>query len=194
MPRPPAQRRSYLVLTSERGGKITCTKASGCTKFWPETLLTNGVTRAKAGSGVQASMLGTVTRRHRQPRGHLQPLAAVYLRQGLRAAHGARPGAHGLRRHLVCPERIRQPRDQPCLLSGGRWPGGQGAAWAASRTGSGGAPDTSGPAAGRRRDPHERAARRRQVQPRRAHADLADGGGAHRPRLTAIPVLSFSVP
>ena len=48
------------LLTSEQGGKITCTKASGCTKFWPETLLARGVTAAKAGSGVQASMLGTV--------------------------------------------------------------------------------------------------------------------------------------
>jgi hypothetical protein len=49
------------VLTSEQGGKTTCTKASGCTKFWPETLLASGVTAAKVGSGVQASMLGTVT-------------------------------------------------------------------------------------------------------------------------------------
>jgi len=52
---------TLYLLTSEQGGKITCTKASGCTKFWPETLLASGVTAAKAGSGVQASMLGTVT-------------------------------------------------------------------------------------------------------------------------------------
>ena len=55
------QGQTLYLLTSEQGGKITCTKASGCTKFWPETLLASGVTAAKAGSGVQASMLGTVT-------------------------------------------------------------------------------------------------------------------------------------
>ena len=55
------QGQTLYLLTSEQGGKITCTKASGCTKFWPETLLASGTTAAKAGSGVQASMLGTVT-------------------------------------------------------------------------------------------------------------------------------------
>ena len=55
------QGQTLYLLTSEQGGKITCTKASGCTKFWPETLLASGMTAAKAGSGVQASMLGTVT-------------------------------------------------------------------------------------------------------------------------------------
>ena len=55
------QGQTLYLLTAERGGKITCTKANGCTKFWPETLLASGVTAAKAGSGVQASMLGTVT-------------------------------------------------------------------------------------------------------------------------------------
>ncbi len=55
------QGQTLYLLTSEQGGKITCTKASGCTKFWPETLLASGMTAAKAGSGVQASRLGTVT-------------------------------------------------------------------------------------------------------------------------------------
>jgi predicted lipoprotein with Yx(FWY)xxD motif len=55
------QGQTLYLLTSEQGGKITCTKANGCTKFWPETLLASGMTAAKAGSGVQASMLGTVT-------------------------------------------------------------------------------------------------------------------------------------
>ena len=55
------QGQTLYLLTSEQGGKITCTKASGCTRFWPETLLASGMTAAKAGSGVQASMLGTVT-------------------------------------------------------------------------------------------------------------------------------------
>jgi predicted lipoprotein with Yx(FWY)xxD motif len=52
---------TLYLLTSEKGGKeITCTQANGCTKVWPETLLTSGMTAAKAGSGVQPSLLGTV--------------------------------------------------------------------------------------------------------------------------------------
>jgi predicted lipoprotein with Yx(FWY)xxD motif len=54
------QGQTLYMLTSEKGGKITCTQASGCTKAWPETLLTSGATTAKAGSGVQSSLLGTV--------------------------------------------------------------------------------------------------------------------------------------
>lgn len=55
------QGRTLYLLTSEKGGKVTCTDASGCTKIWPDTELPRGVTAAKAGSGVNASLLGTVT-------------------------------------------------------------------------------------------------------------------------------------
>jgi predicted lipoprotein with Yx(FWY)xxD motif len=54
------QGQTLYMLTSEKGGKITCTPANGCTQAWPETLLTNGATTAKAGSGVHSSLLGTV--------------------------------------------------------------------------------------------------------------------------------------
>jgi len=54
------QGQTLYMLTSEKGGKITCTQANGCTQAWPETLLTNGATAATAGSGVQSSLLGTV--------------------------------------------------------------------------------------------------------------------------------------
>ena len=54
------QGQTLYMLTSEKGGKITCTQANGCTQAWPETLLTNGATTAKADSGVQSSLLGTV--------------------------------------------------------------------------------------------------------------------------------------
>jgi predicted lipoprotein with Yx(FWY)xxD motif len=54
------QGQTLYMLTSEKGGKITCTQANGCTQAWPETLLTNGATTAKAGSGVETSLLGTV--------------------------------------------------------------------------------------------------------------------------------------
>ena len=53
------QGQTLYMLTSEKGGKITCTAANGCIQAWPETLLTSGATVA-AGSGVQSSLLGTV--------------------------------------------------------------------------------------------------------------------------------------
>jgi predicted lipoprotein with Yx(FWY)xxD motif len=51
---------TLYMLTSEKGGKITCTDDNGCTKVWPDTELPKGVTSATAGSGIQASLLGTV--------------------------------------------------------------------------------------------------------------------------------------
>lgn len=61
------QGQTLYMLTSERGGKNTCTQANGCTQAWPETLLSNGAT-AKAGSGVQPSLLGMV----KDTSGHLE--------------------------------------------------------------------------------------------------------------------------
>jgi predicted lipoprotein with Yx(FWY)xxD motif len=52
--------RTLYLLSSEAGGKLTCTDANGCTKVWPDTELPSGVTQATAGSGLQASLLGTV--------------------------------------------------------------------------------------------------------------------------------------
>src|SRR3984893_8596379 len=54
------QSQTLYMLTSETGGKITCTQANGCTQAWPETLLKNGATAATVGSGAQSSLLGTV--------------------------------------------------------------------------------------------------------------------------------------
>lgn len=51
---------TLYLLTSEKGGKITCTASNGCTQAWPETTLPSGTTAAKAGTGVQSSLLGTV--------------------------------------------------------------------------------------------------------------------------------------
>src|ERR1700756_4037847 len=62
------QGQTLYMLTSEKGGKITCTAANGCTQAWPETLLASGATAATAGSGVQSSLLGTV----KDPAGHLE--------------------------------------------------------------------------------------------------------------------------
>jgi predicted lipoprotein with Yx(FWY)xxD motif len=55
-----SQGMTLYVLTSEQGGKITCTDDSGCTKVWPDNELPKGVTSATAGTGVDASKLGTV--------------------------------------------------------------------------------------------------------------------------------------
>jgi predicted lipoprotein with Yx(FWY)xxD motif len=66
--------RTLYILTSEKGGKLTCTDANGCTKVWPDTELPTGVAAATAGGGAQASMLGTVT----SPEGHLYPTYAGY--------------------------------------------------------------------------------------------------------------------
>jgi predicted lipoprotein with Yx(FWY)xxD motif len=52
--------RTLYLLTSEKGGKLTCTDDNGCTKVWPDTELPSGVTQAIAGTGVQASLLGTI--------------------------------------------------------------------------------------------------------------------------------------
>ena len=51
---------TLYLLTSEKGGKLTCTDANGCTKVWPDTELPAGVTSATAGTGVDATKLGTI--------------------------------------------------------------------------------------------------------------------------------------
>ena len=53
--------RTIYVLSSEAGGKLTCTDANGCTAVWPDTELPSGVSAGVAGNGVQSSQLGTVT-------------------------------------------------------------------------------------------------------------------------------------
>lgn len=52
--------RTLYLLTSERGGKITCTAANDCTTYWPLAELPAGLSHGVAGSGAQASLLGTV--------------------------------------------------------------------------------------------------------------------------------------
>ena len=51
--------RTLYYLSSEAGGKVTCTDANGCTAVWPDSELSPPVTAATAGPGVQASLLGT---------------------------------------------------------------------------------------------------------------------------------------
>lgn len=53
--------RTLYILASEKGGKISCTSSGGCTTIWPPVVLPSGMAHGIAGSGVQASLLGTVT-------------------------------------------------------------------------------------------------------------------------------------
>jgi predicted lipoprotein with Yx(FWY)xxD motif len=48
------------LYTLVKPSKVACTAA--CMKIWPELVLPKGVTKAKAGSGVSASKLGTIAR------------------------------------------------------------------------------------------------------------------------------------
>jgi predicted lipoprotein with Yx(FWY)xxD motif len=52
---------TLYILSSEKGGKLTCTDANGCTAVWPDTELPQGTTQAIAGAGIQTSLLGTIT-------------------------------------------------------------------------------------------------------------------------------------
>ncbi len=52
--------RALYLLSSERGGVITCTDANGCTTVWPSVELPGSVKAPTAGPGVRASLLGTV--------------------------------------------------------------------------------------------------------------------------------------
>lgn len=82
--------RTLYVLSSERGGKLTCTDANGCTAVWPDTELPAGVQHGTAGEGAQASLLGTV----RSAEGKLYltyggwPLYTYAHDSGSRQAHG----------------------------------------------------------------------------------------------------------
>jgi predicted lipoprotein with Yx(FWY)xxD motif len=51
--------RTVYILTSGGKTNVRCTDASGCTNLWPDLPLPDGVSAAKAGTGVNASLLGT---------------------------------------------------------------------------------------------------------------------------------------
>jgi len=51
---------TLYLLTSEKGGTLTCTDENGCTKVWPDTELPSGVAAPIAGTGIDASKLSTI--------------------------------------------------------------------------------------------------------------------------------------
>lgn len=53
--------RTLYLLNSEKGDKVTCTAANGCTAIWPPLTLPAGTTKPTAGPGLDSADLGTVT-------------------------------------------------------------------------------------------------------------------------------------
>ena len=53
------QGRTVYVLTADKKTNLTCNDANGCTKFWPDLPLGDGVAPS-AGTGVSASLLKTM--------------------------------------------------------------------------------------------------------------------------------------
>jgi predicted lipoprotein with Yx(FWY)xxD motif len=51
--------RTVYILTSGGHTNVPCSEDNGCTKLWPELPLPDGVSAAKAGTGIDASLLGT---------------------------------------------------------------------------------------------------------------------------------------
>jgi len=52
--------RTVYLLTSGGHTNVPCDDPSGCTKVWPDLPLPDGVSGAKAGNGIQQSLLGTM--------------------------------------------------------------------------------------------------------------------------------------
>ncbi len=52
--------RTVYILTSDAKKNVPCTDASGCTGVWPDLPLPDGTSAATAGSGLDASLLGTM--------------------------------------------------------------------------------------------------------------------------------------
>jgi predicted lipoprotein with Yx(FWY)xxD motif len=51
--------RTVYILTADGHSNVPCTDASGCTGLWPDLPLPDGSSGAKAGTGVEASLLST---------------------------------------------------------------------------------------------------------------------------------------
>ena len=54
------QGHTVYLLTAGNGKNAPCDDASGCTKVWPDLALPAGTAAATAGTGLQASLLGTM--------------------------------------------------------------------------------------------------------------------------------------
>jgi predicted lipoprotein with Yx(FWY)xxD motif len=55
-----AKGHTVYVLTADGKTNAPCEDSSGCTKIWPDLPFPNGTTSANAGTGVQASLLGSM--------------------------------------------------------------------------------------------------------------------------------------
>jgi len=52
--------RTVYVLTADGKANLPCEDSTGCTKVWPDLPFPDGVSSAKAGTGAQASLLGSM--------------------------------------------------------------------------------------------------------------------------------------
>ena len=55
-----AKGRTVYTLTSPAKKNVPCTDGNGCTAIWPDLPLPTGTSAAKAGMGINASLLGTM--------------------------------------------------------------------------------------------------------------------------------------
>ena len=55
-----ARGRTVYILTSNSKKNVPCSDASGCTDVWPDLSLPDGTSAATVGSGLSASLLGTM--------------------------------------------------------------------------------------------------------------------------------------
>jgi predicted lipoprotein with Yx(FWY)xxD motif len=84
--------RGYTVylFTSSSQKNVPCDVPSGCIKLWPGLPLPAGVTAPKAGSGIQAALLGTM----KLPDGETDPTYNGYLLYGF-AGDTGKAESHG---------------------------------------------------------------------------------------------------
>jgi predicted lipoprotein with Yx(FWY)xxD motif len=52
--------RTVYILTADGKTNVPCEDATGCTKAWPDLPFPDGTASAKAGTGAQASLLGSM--------------------------------------------------------------------------------------------------------------------------------------
>lgn len=50
--------RTVYILTAPGTKNVSCTDGTGCTAIWPDLPLPDGVSSAKAGAGLQSSLMG----------------------------------------------------------------------------------------------------------------------------------------
>ena len=117
-----ARGRTVYILTKAGTKNVPCTDASGCTGAWPDLPLPDGTSAATAGTGANASLLGTM----KLSDGETYPTYNGYLMyeytgdSGRGQANGQ--GLDELRRDVVRAQRVRPPVKQSSSGGGYGYP------------------------------------------------------------------------